>query len=374
MKQFTILLLLSVLFLAACRGGGEETPPPAETAVVPEAAATNTPTPPSSDQQGELMSTPWAWASHLDQAAGTTQIPDPQNYVVAFGADGTIQVKADCNVATGSYTAVGNSLSIALGPTTLAICADGSRSEQFVTLLGGAANYQISNGQLRIDLFADAGNLTFIPESAVPVPSTAVPPTAVPPTAVPPPGSVVDSGPREHANGTYQAPYYTVANGDTLYSISLRFGVSVPQIAAANGISNNSIYPGQQLLITNDIVVVPTSAPPPTNGNYERVAFDPGAVSATRNGVIDQGQPKGYVLRGLAAQTMTITTSSSAEPLVLTVQAPDGRILSLNGSNSQIQNNVSLQLPLTGDYTITVSPTTPPESPTLSFTITFTIQ
>lgn len=374
MKRFAILLLLSVLFLAACGGNEEATPAPVETAVIPEAISTNTPTPPSPDQRGELIATPWAWVSHLDQATGTTQIPDPQNYIVTFAPDNTVQVTADCNIASGSYTAVADSLTITLGPTTLAMCPAGSRSDQFLTLLGGAAIYQISNGQLRIDLFADAGNLTFSPQSAISTLPTAVSPTTVPPTAVPPPGSVADGGPRQHANGTYQAPYYTVAAGDTLFSIAQRFGVSVEQIRAANGLASNNIYTGQRLLITNDVVVAPTSAPPPPSGNYERVSFDPGAVSATRNGVINQGQATGYILRGLAGQTMTITTSSSAEPLQLTVHAPNGVLLSLNGSNGQVQNNVSTPLSLTGDYTITVTPTTQPESPSLNFTITFTIQ
>ena len=377
MKKFTILLLFSVLLLAACRGGGDEeaTPTPAEPAVVPETVATNTPTPSSPDQRNDLIATPWAWISFLDQAAGSTQIPDPQNYIVTFAPDNTVQITADCNLSSGSYTAVNTSLTITLGPTTLAVCADGSRSDQFIAALSSAVSYQISNGQLRIDLMADAGNMTFAPQSTISTLPTAVPPTtAPPPTAVPPSGSGIDSGPRQYANGTYQAPYYTVAAGDTLYSISQRFGVSVDQIKAANGLSSNNIYTGQQLLISNDVVVVPTSAPQPPSGNYERVSFDPGAVSATRNGVIAQGQPKAYVIRGLAGQTMTITTSSSAEPLVITVQSPNGLTLALNGSNGQIQNNVSTQLPLTGDYYVTVTPTTQPESPSLNFTITFTIQ
>lgn len=372
MKRLSFLLMLFVALLAAC-GGGDE-PAPTTTAVAPESLPTSTPTPSLADQRGELTATPWAWISVLDQATGSSQIADPQNYIVAFLADGSVEVKADCNRAAGSFTAVGNSLTIALGPTTLAICADGSRSEQFLTLLAGAATYQIADGQLRIDLMADGGNLTFVPEGSVAVPPTAVAPTSAPPTAVPLPGSVVDGGPRQHANGTYQAPYYTVADGDTLYSISQRFGVSVEQISAANGLVNNTITPGQQLLITNNIAVQPTPVPPPANIAYERVSFEAGAVSATLNGVIDLGQPKGYVLRGLAGQTMSITTSSSAEPLELMVQAADGRVYPLNGVNGQIQNNVSLPLPFTGDYFITVSPVTQPEGPALNFTITFVVQ
>jgi LysM repeat protein len=43
---------------------------------------------------------------------------------------------------------------------------------------------------------------------------------------------------------------YVVAQGDRLFRIALKFGVSVSALAAANGITNfNLIYPGQQLII-----------------------------------------------------------------------------------------------------------------------------
>jgi len=42
---------------------------------------------------------------------------------------------------------------------------------------------------------------------------------------------------------------YTVQPGDTLYYIGQRFGVSPEQIKAANGLSSDYIYPGQQLHI-----------------------------------------------------------------------------------------------------------------------------
>lgn len=57
------------------------------------------------------------------------------------------------------------------------------------------------------------------------------------------------------ANGTVSVnpagqTVYTVAIGDRLYRIALKFGVSVTALATANGISNfNLIYPGQQLII-----------------------------------------------------------------------------------------------------------------------------
>ena len=380
-KIVSILLLLTVLLLVACGGGEEETPTAVPTVEIPTLApiSTSTPTPETgAENVAGLQSTPWQWISHLDQAVGVASIPDPQNYIVSFLADGSVQVKADCNNAAGNYTTGGDSLTITLGAMTLAACPDGSRSDQFLALLSSAAKYAIIDNQLRIDLVADGGNLTFIPEWANPPSSpTPVPPqptTAPPqPTPVPPPGSGVDSGQRQHAMGTYSAPYYTVAAGDTLYSIGLRFGLSVDQLIAANPTAANGIVTGQTLVIPSGAVPVQPIAPPIVSV-YERVNFAPGAISATLNGSIDYNQPKGYVIRGGAGQTMQISTVSSAEYLNIAVQSSDGSFLPLNGTNGQANNNVWLQLPYTGDYTVVVSPLTPPESPSLNFTITFTIQ
>ena len=384
-KIVSILLIVIALFLAACGSGEEETPTAVPTVEIPILApiSTFTPTPESATA---LQSTPWQWVSYLDQAVGVTTIPDPQNYVVSFLADGSIQVKADCNNATGTYASSGDSLTIVFGAMTLAACPDGSRSDQFVLLLSSAAKYAITDNQLRIDLMADGGNLTFIPQWANPpssptpeqpqptaVPATPIPPqpTAVPP--VPPPGSGIDGGPRQYAMGTYAAPYYTIAAGDTLFSIGLRFGLTTDQLIAANPAAANGIITGQTLVIPGGAVPVQPIAPPvvPT---YERVTFAPGAISATLNGSIDYNQPKGYLIGGGAGQTMQISTVSSAEYLNITVQSSDGSFLPLTGTNGQAQNNVWTTLPYTGDYTVVVSPLTPPESPSLNFTITFTIQ
>lgn len=45
------------------------------------------------------------------------------------------------------------------------------------------------------------------------------------------------------------AQYYTVAKGDTLYSISKKFRTDIPTIRKLNGLSSNLIRPGQQLRV-----------------------------------------------------------------------------------------------------------------------------
>jgi LysM repeat protein len=185
-------------------------------------------------------------------------------------------------------------------------------------------------------------------------------------------GTTVDYGPRLHANGTYAAPYYTVVWGDTLYSIGKRFGMPWQSIASANGITYAYIYAGQRLIIPSGGSTTP---PPPSQpGTPIRINFAPGTTSASTVGTINQGAPASYILWGNAGQSMTVTTSSHGEPLVVSIGNAKGDLLSLTGTNSQVVNTVVATLPAAGDYIITIRPTTAPESPTLKFDITFTIQ
>ena len=57
---------------------------------------------------------------------------------------------------------------------------------------------------------------------------------------------------------------YTVRAGDTLFRIAVNNGVTVSELAAANGITNPSlIYTGQVLIIPSDVVEEPAATPTP---------------------------------------------------------------------------------------------------------------
>ena len=189
-------------------------------------------------------------------------------------------------------------------------------------------------------------------------------------STTPPASGVYDRGPMTHATGTYTAPYYTVAWGDTLSGIGMRFGVPWQDIATANGIQGTLIFAGQALIIPDGS----TSIVPPAQGPAERINFQSGTISASTVGVISQGVPKSYILWGQTGQTMTINTVSHGEALVITVTNAKGEMLPLTGTNNQVYNNVSARLPSSGDYIVTVRPLSLPESPSLTFDITFIIQ
>jgi LysM repeat protein len=237
--------------------------------------------------------------------------------------------------------------------------------------LGGIASKYCTTWQAIYDINKDTigSNPNRIETGMVlTIPANCIPPV---PAATPVPGSAnCDKGPITHATGTYSVPYYTVAWGDTLSSIGVRFCIPWQDIAKANGITGTSVFAGQVLFIPNGTV----TSPPPQQGTTERVYFQSGATSASRSGVISQGQPKSYILWANAGQTMSVTTSSSGEPLVISIGNTRGDLLPLSGTNSQINNNVWTVLPASGDYIVTVRPVTPPESPELTFSINFTIK
>lgn len=62
---------------------------------------------------------------------------------------------------------------------------------------------------------------------------------------------VYDRGPSTYASGTVQNGIYTVAWGDTMFSIGQRFGVTLDNLRAANGFAEDQarIYAGTRLIV-----------------------------------------------------------------------------------------------------------------------------
>jgi heat shock protein HslJ len=173
--------LILLLLLAACAGGttpestvqpttAPEEEPTAETIPEPTTEPTEAPTeePVAETEEVDLTAltvTPWQWISFTSPVE-QFEVEMPESYLLTFNEDGTLSVMADCNNANGSYTADDSSLTIAIGPMTMAACPEGSRSDQFVQLLGGAAIYFFEDGNLFIDLMADGGTIRFQPSAS----------------------------------------------------------------------------------------------------------------------------------------------------------------------------------------------------------------
>lgn len=113
---------------------------------------------------GILQANPWQWVSFtnpMDQY----DVEMPENYMLQFNTDGSVNIKADCNQAMGEYSADSSSLTIEVGPMTRAMCPPESRSDDFVKYLGASAKYFFEEGHLFIDLMADGGTMEFAPST-----------------------------------------------------------------------------------------------------------------------------------------------------------------------------------------------------------------
>ncbi len=154
------------------------TPPPAPTATaiplstptdMPEPTATAIPLPtetpmpePTAPTPSVLVGPTWQWISEMGAAAIPTPIPNPQNYTIKFNADGTVNIKADCNSIIGSYTVNGSALTITLGPTTGAFCGEASLDQKFLQSLQQVVSYSSGGNQLYLQLAGGAGQLQFV--------------------------------------------------------------------------------------------------------------------------------------------------------------------------------------------------------------------
>jgi heat shock protein HslJ len=161
MKQYLLLPALAFLIAAACNlpaalATGQAPAPASPPAAVQPSGNAGSP--------AELTGTTWNWigfTSPNEQVA----VESPESYSLLFQRDGTVTIIADCNNAPGSYQVQGGAIHIQVGTMTEVMCPSGSRSDQFIQLLGNAAAYSLQDGRLYIDLNADGGTMVLAPAS-----------------------------------------------------------------------------------------------------------------------------------------------------------------------------------------------------------------
>jgi heat shock protein HslJ len=125
------------------------------------------------DLGGEITGINWQWTLLTERAETVTQyaVPNPENYVLILNADGSVNLKADCNSVLWTYTLEDASLSFnTVGPATLASCGEDSSDQLFLSKLGTGGTVSIEEGRLVITLNENAGTMVF--ENVGPVEST----------------------------------------------------------------------------------------------------------------------------------------------------------------------------------------------------------
>lgn len=109
-----------------------------------------------------LVGPTWQWTHATEFAPfAHTDVADPSLYTVTFAGDGSVHVKADCNIVRGTYVTSGQDITLTLGPSTRAACPEGSLGDRFVGLLHTASTFRVESNGLTIRLKNDGGRMTF---------------------------------------------------------------------------------------------------------------------------------------------------------------------------------------------------------------------
>jgi len=124
-------------------------------ALPPAAAAQDagTPVPPG------LLGVRWQWVHFTAKGAAPLAPAHAETYWVEFLPDGALAISADCNRATGTWTANGTQLTLKALATTLAACPENSLGGRFLQLLAGVVRGSVRGQSLLLWLPGEAGVL-----------------------------------------------------------------------------------------------------------------------------------------------------------------------------------------------------------------------
>jgi heat shock protein HslJ len=140
------LFLAAGLLLLCCSCAPAGKPVPSGEAVIAPAPA-------------GLVGPVWQWAQTLynnDTKAVPTR---SESYTVQFSADGTVNLRADCNRKRGRYVVKDQQLAIEITHSTMAACPDGSLEDRFVNDLTSGAVWFMKDGDLYIDIKYGTGTM-----------------------------------------------------------------------------------------------------------------------------------------------------------------------------------------------------------------------
>jgi para-nitrobenzyl esterase len=154
-------LAAAILLAGACSAPEQQTPPsvaePPEPKDAPASAA------------GGLAGTSWQLVK-FEGGDGTVLTPDDKSkYTIAFGLDGRVSVRIDCNRGSGTWQSAAPP-QLEFGPLTLTrvACAPAPLNERMERDWPYVRSYVMRDGHLFMALMADAGIYEFEPMAAAP--------------------------------------------------------------------------------------------------------------------------------------------------------------------------------------------------------------
>jgi heat shock protein HslJ len=103
----------------------------------------------------------WRLVSIRGKGSDRVTVVDPEAFTAEFGSDGRVQLRADCNRCSASYTAGSRNLEVGLMACTRAFCtATAPTDTTFTSLVGSAQTWTVSDGGL-LELASTSGALRF---------------------------------------------------------------------------------------------------------------------------------------------------------------------------------------------------------------------
>lgn len=105
----------------------------------------------------------------MDDAQGTTKVPEPQRFTLRFDANGNASLLLDCNRGFATWKAEpaadGLTGSLNFGPVaaTRALCPPPHLDERIARDLPFVRGYRLQNGRLFLSLMADGGIYEWAP-------------------------------------------------------------------------------------------------------------------------------------------------------------------------------------------------------------------
>jgi len=122
-----------------------------------------TPGPPQ-DAAAGLGGTSWQLVRFQSGDGKLLTPDDPAKYTIAFGNDGSVSARIDCNRGRGTWKSSGSN-QLLFGPLALtrAMCPPGSLHDRMVKDWEYVRSYTLKDGYLFLALMADGGIYEFAP-------------------------------------------------------------------------------------------------------------------------------------------------------------------------------------------------------------------
>ena len=148
----SLLVLTLPIVLAACTATSSGGP------VLP--GLVNAPPPPLGAEDTLPLGVVWTWHSTQTRDGGI--VPDGrERYTLEFRPGGTVNVRADCNRGSGTYTRNGNALGIGPIALTRTACPPDSRDTDFIKGLGAVDGHSMVGSDLVLTLKPAGGSMRF---------------------------------------------------------------------------------------------------------------------------------------------------------------------------------------------------------------------